>query len=179
MSPEESEMSGASEGEAVADDPEFLRLARDIVRRVTARQHLPPSVSYEDVYQSLILKLLPFIKAGRLKDVENVSAWLYTAASHEARRFLLKELKRSRIFVEEPGVFADERPDFAATGQIERGLLLREIEESLDEKERRLLGYMRHQYTTKQIGQRLGISTVAAGQRISRLKVKIRKQLFP
>ena len=64
MSPEESELSGTHEGEPVLDDDEFLRLAYAAVRRATVRLHLPPSVSYEDVYQSLVMKIFPLLKGG-------------------------------------------------------------------------------------------------------------------
>jgi DNA-directed RNA polymerase specialized sigma subunit len=84
-----------------------------------------------------------------------------------------------------PHVALEEVPDFTTpsrlmdASQIERGLLLREIREELDEDERQLLSMMMHQYTFRQMADRLDISHVTASRRVNLLKAKIREHLFP
>jgi RNA polymerase sigma factor (sigma-70 family) len=84
-----------------------------------------------------------------------------------------------------PHVALEEVPDFTTpsrlmdASQIERGLLLREIGEQLDEDERLLLSLMMHQYTFRQMADRLGISHVTVSRRVNLLKAKIREHVFP
>lgn len=158
-------------------DPEFQQRARIIVRRVV-RRFEPSLLPADDVYQSVMLRLLEYSKRANRKRIKNWNGFLYITA----RNVILDSLdKEGKVSIES----LDELPEFVLSDQlgeaqgIETGLLLRDfMKKGLDAKELRTLESIIQGYTDAQMAAMLGLSRQTAAKRISRLKKKLREYLF-
>lgn len=170
----------SEDSERVLYDPEFQRRARLIVRHALRGLNLPGSVTEDDVYQTVMMKMLLFLQRqgdqGR-REIENPHAFVFIVARNEARRLFSKEKRHSHLSLDDPATVSISDPSEDAQS-IESGTLLREIRAHLDDEERHLLDLWINGFTYRQMAAVMGVSHVTMKNRISRIIEKIREHLF-
>lgn len=163
-------------GELILTDAQFQKRARRIVRAVAYRSGLPPSMTDDDVYQAVMVKLLNYVRGGG--DIPDRGGFLYVVARNVIRDLVRKELHKSaRVALDDPpeSDFSDRLAD---ARYIETSLLLSEFQKQLNDEELGTLECIIKGYTGSQMAARIGISREAAAQRVSRLRNKLREYLF-
>lgn len=136
----------------------------------------------EDIYQTVMFKLLCMSDA-QVGGINNLASYLLVMIRHEASRIKLKEKgRRLNVSIEEEEAVANDEvvysDKFKELWNIEAGILLREIMESLSESEAKILQLLIIGYNAKQIADTLKVSHNAARQKVHRLRNKLQELIF-
>jgi len=156
-----------------AEDPELHRRLVSSSHRAAHDLGLSHSAA-EDVSQTVMLTLSKMPKE-KLAQIDNLEAYVYKMARNEAIRFDTKTEHYEEELDSSSAAFSD-----GSTGaeHVERRVLLNEIWAHLNAEEREILQLKIFGCGAQEIGERLGITHVAARQRISRLRGRLRQLVF-
>lgn len=125
--------------------------------------------SLKDLFQEIVCNLWEGYGEFRHDCSENT--WVYRVALNTALNEQRRRMQRPHELKVDERLF-DELADVGADEQLER---LYELIGMLEEDERKLLLLYIDGVRQKEIGKMMGITEVAVGHRISRLKVKLKK----
>lgn len=128
----------------------------------------------EDVSQTVML-ILSKMPKEKLVQIDNLEAYVYTMARNEAIRFGSKPQHYQENLDSHSTAYSD-----GSTGaeHVEQTVLLNEIWAQLNPEDREILQLTIFGCGAKEIGERLGITPVAARQRLSRLRGRLRQLVF-
>lgn len=158
--------------------PEIESKITRYIRRIVRDLNLP-EMEVEDIRQEVLIKLLA-ISNDRWNEIENVDGYLFKVARSQVLDHT-RMLKRKLYEISLDEELEERIPTADYTSQArktESGILLRHLSNSLKTpEERELLGLMIIGYNEKEIALRLGMTHVAARQRVTRLKAKLRHQI--
>jgi RNA polymerase sigma factor (sigma-70 family) len=159
------------------NDPEIRRRTMAVAESLVRRYELSP-ITGEDLYQRSVIKLLRYFHVGRAPQIEFPVGYMFTVLKREAYDLAAKDTAHQWISVEEvPEAKLSDRFDMVQ--RIERGILLREVLDVLDnDQERELLTDVLNGLTSRQLARKLGVSHVTAAHRWRELKKKIRQAVL-
>lgn len=176
------------------EDPEFQRKARAIAHYFVRRYQLTTATA-DDLYQSVMVKLLRYSQDKELREIKRPLAFFYAVAHNEARDIfsMSAENKARRVFSKDHGhlnVSLEDMPDaifsdhLETVRRIESRVLLSQVLGRLDEEERHLFYLLIVEgYSTREIARlmeksNVKISHVTVAFRLQLIKKKIRETIF-
>ena len=178
-SPSDAELVRRAEaGETDAFEPLVQRYSDILVR--FARHMVGDFQTAEDIAQESFLKA--FTHIGRIGEPEKFSTWLYSITRHLCLDRI--RARRPAVSVEalaDDGVeMSDDRAvpprELVETGEM-HGRVLREIERLRADYREILLMKHVYEFSYKQIGETVGLSVSAVGEKLSRVRQMLRERL--
>ena len=150
---------------------ELRTYALHTARYFLQRSHLSPDLA-EDMVQTAFLK---YHQLGRekLAKIDNHKAYLARIVRNEIKDHRRESRDNVTTVFEDTGTLESR----SGERDLENRILVREIWSKLEGPDRRLFELMTLNYTGRELGWRLGISTDAARQRAHRLLAKLKDML--
>jgi RNA polymerase sigma-70 factor (ECF subfamily) len=176
--PDEELVKRASAGEKDAFEPLVRRYADNIVRFV--HHMIGDFQAAEDIAQEAFLKA--YAHLGRLEQPERFSTWLYSIARHSCLDWI--RAKRSGPSVEdlhamgvEPADVAEDTPERPSEVMEAHTRVVDELQALREDYRDIILLKHVHELSYKEIGEIVGLSPSAVGEKLSRVRQMLRNKL--
>lgn len=126
----------------------------------------------EDLSQEVFLRLRRYCPFARLRDAEELKAYVAAMCRNVVHSFL-KAARHREVSLEEVPLEVLASPDAELVRRVEADDLVRELSAQLGPEDRRLLRLILEGYGIKEIARRSGLGYSAAGVRVFRLRRKL------